>query len=54
MQIKRGELELQVGDEVMLSTRNLLLQVVAGGSQKLGPLYCGPFTILKKLTVPID
>ena len=43
-------MELQVGDEVLLSTRNLLVQVAAGGSRKLGPLYCGPFTILEKLT----
>ena len=48
---KRRELELQVGDEVSLSTKNLLVQVVAGGSRKLGPLYCGPFTLLEKLTL---
>ena len=24
--------------------------MVAGGSRKLGPLYCGPFTIFDKLT----
>ena len=47
---KRRELELQVGDEVLLSTRNLPVQVAAGGSRKLGPLYCGAFTILEKLT----
>ena len=46
---KRRELELQVGDEVLLSTRNLPVVVVAGGSHKLGPLYCGPFTVLEKL-----
>ena len=47
---RRRELELNIGDEVLLSTRNLLVQVAAGVSQKLGPLYCGPFTILEKLT----
>ena len=47
---KRRELELQVGDEVLLSTRNLPVQVVVGVVGKLGPLYCGPFTILEKLT----
>ena len=47
---KRRELELNVGDEVLLSTRNLPVQVAAGGSRKLGPLYCGPFTVLEKLT----
>ena len=31
---KRRELELQVVDEVLLSTRNLPVQVAAGGSQK--------------------
>ena len=38
-----------MADEVLLSTKNLPLQVAAGGSRKLGPLYCGPFTILEKL-----
>ena len=47
---KRRELELQMGDEVLLSTKNLPVQVVAGGSRKLGPLYCGPFPVLEKLT----
>ena len=44
------DLELQVEDEVLLSTRNLPLQGAAGGSSKLGPLYCGPFKILEKYT----
>ena len=39
-----------MGDEVLLSTKNLLVRVAAGGSRKLGPLSCGPFTILAKLT----
>ena len=39
-----------MGDEVLLSTKNLPAQVVARGSRKLGPLYCGPFTMLEKLT----
>ena len=43
-------MEFQVGDEVLLSTRNLPVQVAAGGSSKLGPLYCGPFKILEKYT----
>ena len=33
---KRRELKLQVGDEVLLSTKNLPVQVAAGGSRKLG------------------
>ena len=41
-------MELQVGDEVLLSTRNLPIQGATGGSFKLGPLYCGPFKILEK------
>ena len=47
---RRRELELNTGGEVLLSTRNLPVQVATGGSRKLGPLYCGPFTILEKLT----
>ena len=47
---RRRELELNVGDEVLLSTRNLPVHATAGGSRKLGSLYCGVFTILKKLT----
>ena len=43
---RRRELEFEVGDQVLLSTRNLPVQVAAGGSKKLGPLYCGPFTVL--------
>ena len=39
-----------MGDEVLLATKNLPVQVAAGGSRKLGPLYCGPFTVLEKLT----
>ena len=45
---RRRDMELQVGDEVLLSTRNLPIQGAAGGSSKLGPLYCGPFKILEK------
>ena len=47
---RRRELEFQVGDQVLLSTKNLPVQVAAGGSRKLGPLYCGPFTVLEKYT----
>ena len=48
---RRRDMELQVGDEVPLSNKNLLEVVAIGGSQKLGPLYCGPFTVLEKLIV---
>ena len=47
---RRRDLEVQVGDEVLLSTRNLPVSVAVGGSRKLGPLYCGPFRVLEKLT----
>ena len=47
---RRRELDIQEGDEVLLSTRNLLVVVAARGSYKLGPLYWGPFIVLGKLT----
>ena len=47
---RRRDVEFQVGDEVLLSTRTLPVKVVAGGSKKLGPLYCGPFRILETYT----
>ena len=47
---KRRELELHVGDEVLLSTKNLPVVIVARENHKLGPLYCGPFTVLEKVT----
>ena len=43
-------MEFQVDDQVLLSTKTLPMQVAAGGSKKLGPLYCGPFTVLEKYT----
>ena len=46
---RRRELDIQEGDEVLLSTKNLPIMVAVGGRHKLGPLYCGPFTILEKL-----
>ena len=39
-----------MGEEVLLSTRNLPVQGATRVSQKLGPLYCGLFTVLEKLT----
>ena len=47
---RRRDVEFQVGDEVLLSTRTLPVKVAVGGSRKLGPLYCGPFRILEKYT----
>ena len=44
-------MEFQVGDEVLLSTKNLPMKVATGGSHKLGPLYCGPFTVLEAYTM---
>ena len=46
---RRRDVEVQVGDEVLLSTKNLLVSVATGVSRKLGPLYCGPFRVLEKL-----
>ena len=45
---RRRDVEFQVGDEVLLSTKTLPLVVAAGGSAKLSPLYCGPFPVLEK------
>ena len=47
---RRRDIEIQVGDEVLLSTKTLPVAVAAGGSRKLGPLYCGPFKVIEKLT----
>ena len=47
---RRRDLEIQVGDEVLLSTKTLPVAVAAGGSKKLGPLYCGPFKVIEKMT----
>ena len=48
---RRRDLEVQVGDEMLLSTKNLPVSVAAGGSRKLGPLYCRRFRVLEKLIV---
>ena len=45
---RRRDVEFQVGDEVLLSTKTLPMVVAAGGSSKLGPLYCGPFVVLER------
>ena len=47
---RRRVMEFEVGDEVLLSTRNLTPVLKTGGSNKLGPLYVGPFEVLEKLT----
>ena len=44
-------MDIQVGDEVLLSTKTLAVAVAAGGCRKLGPLYCGPFRVIEKLTM---
>ena len=44
---RRRDVEFQVGDEVLLATKTLLVVVAARGSSKLGPLYCGPFEVVE-------
>ena len=44
---RRRDVEFQVEDEVLLSTKTFPVVVVVGGSSKLGPLYCGPFVVLE-------
>ena len=43
---RRGNLDLQPGDKVLLSTANLKL---ACPSKKLGPRYIGPFPVKKRI-----
>ena len=45
--IRRRDVEFKVGDQVLLSTRNLTMKMV--GSAKLMPKYLGPFTISRKI-----
>ena len=45
---RRRDVEFQVGDEVLLATKTFPVVVAAGGSSKLGPLYCGPFEVVEK------
>ena len=40
---KRRDIEIQVGDEVLLSNQNFASYGCSRSSRKLGPLYCGPF-----------
>jgi hypothetical protein len=42
----RRELEFEIGDQVLLSSKNIKLRTV--GTKKLLPRYLGPFEILKK------
>jgi hypothetical protein len=44
---RRRDVNFAVGDQVLLSTKNLTLKMV--GSSKLMPKYVGPFTISKKI-----
>jgi hypothetical protein len=44
---RRRDVEFKVGDQVLLSTKNLTLKMV--GSSKLMPRYVGPFTVVKKV-----
>jgi hypothetical protein len=44
---KRRDVEFEVGDQVLLSTKNLTLRMV--GSSKLMPKYIGPFPVVKKV-----
>ena len=45
---KRGAVEFNIGDEVLLSIENLNSLMATRGSHKLGALYIGPFKIIKK------
>ena len=47
---KRRDMEFNIGDEVLLSTRNLTPIMTTGESHKLGALYIGPFKVIQKFT----
>lgn len=44
---KRAEVTFKVGDNVLLSTKNITLR--APGSKKLAPKYIGPFPVVAKI-----
>jgi hypothetical protein len=46
---KRRDVSFSVGEEVLLSTRNLKLKVVAANARKLLPNFLGPFTVVKRV-----
>jgi hypothetical protein len=41
----RREVEYKVGDKVLLSTKNINLYILDGGTKKLMPKYVGPFDV---------
>ena len=45
---KRRDVSLSVREEVLLSTKNLKLKVVAANARKLLPKFIGPFTVAKR------
>ena len=45
--LSRREVHYEVGQQVLLSTRNLTLKMI--GSAKLMPKYVGPFTVIQKI-----
>lgn len=46
---KRRHVEYAVGDNVLLSSKNINLRMPQGGTKKLLPRWIGPFTIIKKI-----
>jgi hypothetical protein len=46
---KRRDVSFSEGEEVLLSTRNLKLKVVAANARKLLPKFIGPFTVVKRV-----
>jgi len=46
---KRREVEFQVFEQVMLSTKNLRMKAPRGGTSKLLPRWMGPFKVIEKV-----
>ena len=49
VQIPNAGMSFSVKEEVLLSTKNLKLKVVAANARKLLPKFIGPFTVVRRI-----